>query len=204
MVKKTTALLILISLFFTQHISSQVRNTKKVNKFSVLLNGGGFWSLHDYGFGTTNYNISLQGKYRISKSISTVINTGFNFKRFNELKSASPEYKRDASTKLVLFELSSGINYYRNIQENTEMFLTVNAGYYSERIIFPLHGLVTEFYDAVDDSWSGKFGLNGGLGFEAKLSKNIDWVFQAKYHYIFNPEKDMKFINLNLGLNYNF
>jgi hypothetical protein len=198
--KKIILPIILLFTLISYHGFSQISNNVE-KRFAFSLSGGGFLSTYDYGYGRSYYNINVQGEYKINKSISAVVNTGFNFKHFKEEISVLSEYNHTASTKFVLFEATGGINYYRPIQKNTNLILTANLGLYNERILF-LNGQMTKQY--IDEKWNSRFGLNGGVGFESALYNNLNWALLAKYHYVFNNERDMKFFNINLGLKYNF
>ena len=198
--KKIALPIILLLILFSFQSFAQINN-KTEKRFAFSLGGGGFWSSRNYGFGASYYNINIQGEYKISKSISAVVNTGFNFKHFQEEKSVLSEFDHSASTKFVLFEATGGINYYRPIQKNTNLILNANLGLYNERILY-LNGQMTKQY--IDEKWNSRFGLNGGVGFESALYNNLNWTMLAKYHYVFNNEQDMKFFNINLGLKYKF
>ncbi|MFA5405112.1 MAG: outer membrane beta-barrel protein [Ignavibacteria bacterium] len=201
--KKVVLAVTLLFLFISLNSFSQIKNKTLVNKFSVSISNGGYWRASNYGMKNLNYNIALQGEYKINKNISAVLNTGFDFEHFKENNiSFDPNLNTPSSTKLVMFELTTGINYYIPIQKKANAFLTTNLGYYNERVF--ISSTLLKQFENVDENWSGKFGINGGLGFESGFFKNIDWTFLAKYHYLFSEDDNMKFVSINLGLKYNF
>jgi hypothetical protein len=205
-IKIGMSLVILFSLFVSFSGYSQIRDKPIDSKFSVSLLNGGYWNAYNYGLKNLNYNIAIQGEYKINKYFSAVINTGFDFQHFKEdLVSLRSNLNVSPSAKLVMFEFTTGMNCYFPVQRNSKILLSANLGYYNERIYFPiLDDLSYQQFKYVDDNWSGRFGINGGFGFESGVYRNVNWVFQAKYNCIFTDERDMKFVNINLGLKYSF
>lgn len=105
---------------------------------------------------------------------------------------------------MVMFELTSGVDYYLPVQKKANFILTANLGLYNERMMFPKNNTAEEYINHVEENWNSRFGFNGGLGFESDFYNNLKWNVLAKYHYIFNEERDMKFLNINIGLKYYF
>jgi len=186
------------------------------SKFSVSIYNGGNWRTYNYGLADLNYNFGFQGERKLNTKLSFVIDAGFDFKHFKEVKSITENYSTSSSTKLVMCKFTAGINYYIPIQKNGKVFLNANIGDYIERFLYPSTGNITDLTNPVDEKWNNRFGISAGVGFENELYKKLNWIFHFKYHYIFNrnvelsnPEIyeknwDMKFLNINLGLKYNF
>lgn len=195
---------ILFSLFIAPLLCvSQINHSPYFNKFAISVNNGGYWQAYNYGLKSLNYNVNILGEYRINKNISTVINTGFDFQYFREERfSLDPGLHLSSSTKLVMFELTAGVNYYIPVQKSSEFYFSANLGNYVERVNNN-PGDFTLPKKRVDDKWSGRFGINSGIGFESAFYNNIEWTFQAKYHYIFDDADNMKFVNINIGFKYN-
>jgi len=213
----TFKVILIISICFYLSLNTSFSQIQKSeSEVSVSLYNGGNWQAYNYGLKNLNYNFGLQSEYKLKKNISAVIDAGFDFEHFKEVKSVLSGFSTGSSTKLVMFKFTAGINYYIPLQKSAKIFLNANIGDYVERILYPGVGLATELVNPVDDSWSSHFGISTGAGFENNLLKNVKWTFHFKYHYIFNRNVDlsnlgieqknwdMKFFNINLGLKYYF